>query len=61
VVVFILLTLMVMLTLANALALHRLRQEMRLIEKRQLKKFVVPVKSPVERPVPVEPTAKPDA
>jgi hypothetical protein len=51
---------MVMLTLANALALHHLRQEMRLIEKRQLKKFVVPAKSPVEKPVRVEPTARPD-
>jgi hypothetical protein len=40
-VVFILVTLMVAITIANAKALHVLQQEIRLIEKRQLRKFAV--------------------
>jgi hypothetical protein len=38
-VVFIFLTLMMMFVLANAMVLHHLRQEMRLIEQRQVQKF----------------------
>ncbi len=37
--VFVFLTLMLMFVLANARALHHLRQEMRLIERRQVQKF----------------------
>ena len=38
-VVFILLTIMVALTVANSVTLHRLRGELRLIERKQLKKY----------------------
>jgi hypothetical protein len=53
-VVFILLSLMVGLVLANAQALHHLKQELRLIEKRQLKKYEMSPKLPIKRPIEVE-------
>ena len=45
-VVFILLTIMVTLVVANARTLHHLKWELRLIEQRQLKKFNAPTNAP---------------
>ena len=51
-VVFILLGLMVGFLLANARALHHMKQEIRLIEQRQLRKFTIPTNHPTNGPAP---------